>query len=224
MENSSVTNADIMNMPSKSLVEQIREQVLDRILTGQMKPNQAIQERPLSVELGVSRTPLREALRQLEGERYVGRREDGTLIVQGVTVQEILEVLRVRSLLEADAARAACGQLSADALLGLRQRLIAVRDSEQPDMAEHKLIDEELHSLIAQAGGGPLMQSIIAELKVRTRMFSMQRIPSRFKPVCEEHLALIDALLAEDAQKAEAASQKHIYNIRESIIQWLQRG
>lgn len=219
-----MTNAQIMNMPSKSLVEQIREQLLDRILTGQMKPNQAIQERPLSVELGVSRTPLREALRQLEGERYVGRREDGTLIVQGVTVQEILEVLRVRSLLEADAARAACGQLSADALLSLRQRLIAVRDAEQPDMAEHKLIDQELHSLIAQAGGGPLMQNIIADLKLRTRMFSMQRIPSRFKPVCAEHLALIDALIDEDPQKAESATQKHIYNIRESIIQWLQRG
>jgi DNA-binding GntR family transcriptional regulator len=219
-----VTNAEIVNMPSKRLVDQIREQILDRILTGQLKPNQLLQERPLSAELGVSRTPLREALRQLEGERYVGRREDNTLIVQGVTVQEILEVLRVRALLEADAARAACGQLSADQLLGLRQRLVAVRDAEKPDMAEHRLIDEELHGLIAKAGGGPLMQSMIADLKVRTRMFSMQRIPSRFKPVCEEHLALIDALLAEDPPAAEAATQKHIYNIRESIIQWLQRS
>jgi DNA-binding GntR family transcriptional regulator len=219
-----MTKAEVVSMPSRGLVQQIHEQLLDRILTGSLKPNQTLMERPLSVELGVSRTPLREALRHLEGERFVGRREDGTLFVQSVTVQEILEVLRIRSLLEADAARAACGQMSHDDLLQLRHRLIAVRDAEVPDMAEHGKIDAELHGLIAQAGGGPLMRKMIADLKLRTRMFSMQRIPSRFKPVCDEHLALIDALFTENAEAAAAATHLHLAGIRESIIQWLQKS
>ena len=208
----------------RGLVEQIREQIMDRILTGDLQPNQTLLERPLSVALGVSRTPLREALRQLEGERFVGRRDDGILFVQGITVQDFLEVLRIRSLLEADAARAACGQVSIDELILLRKRLVSNRDAEVPDLEEHKHIDDALHGLIAKAGGGRLMSAMIADLKLRTRMFSMDRIPSRFKPVCEEHLALIDALFAGNPDAAVAASQAHLASIRESIIQWLQKS
>lgn len=216
--------AQVLPLPTRGLVEQIHEELLDRILSGALQPHQALLERRLAAELGVSRTPLREALRQLEGERFVGRREDGTLFVQAITVQEILEVLRIRSLLEADAARMACGQLDIDALQALKKRLIAVRDAKKPDLEEHRLIDRQLHSMIAEVGGGALMRSMIADLRRRTQMFSMQRIPSRFKPVCDEHLALIDALCSGQAEAAALAAQIHLTNIRESIIQWLQNS
>lgn len=207
--------------PGRGLVDSVHQDLLDRILTGGLPPNQTLLERPLAASLGVSRTVLREALRQLEGQRFVGRRDDGSLFVRPITVEELLEVLHVRSLLEADAASRAAGHIEMSLLQGLRERLIAVQQAETPDLTEHDKIDEQLHGLIASAGGGEVLRSIIFDLRRRNKMFSMKRIPSRFGPVCIEHLAIIDALIEADPESAALAVRTHITNVRESIIQWL---
>lgn len=219
-----MNNAVNRAVPSRVLAETIHDDLLDRILTGALQPNQTLLERPLAFELGVSRTPLREALRQLEGERFVGRRDDGSLYVRAITIQEFLEVLHIRSLLEVDAASRAAGRIPAEDLAQLRARLVAVQNAPQHDLAQHQEIDEALHGVIASAGGNELMSTMIADLRRRTRIFSMQRIPERFGPVCAEHLAIIDALAEGDAAKAAEASRTHLYNIRESIIEWLKHS
>lgn len=219
-----MSNAVNSALPGRVLAESIHENLLDRILTGILQPNQTLMERPLAFELGVSRTPLREALRQLEGERFVGRRDDGSLYVRAITLQEFLEVLHVRSLLEADAAGRAAGRVPANDLAQLRERLVVVQSAAQHDLAEHQRIDEELHGMIASVGGNDLMRALIADLRRRTRMFSMQRIPERFGPVCAEHLAIIDALAKGDTEAAAEASKTHLTNVRESIIEWLKHS
>lgn len=219
-----MVEAQVIPLPGRGLVESIHEMLLDRILSGALQPHQTLLERPLAAELGVSRTPLREALRQLEGERFVGRRDDGSLYVRAITVQEFLEVLHIRSLLEADATGRAAGRIGAADLKALRARLIALKDAGEPDLAEHRRIDDTLHGMIAAEGGGDLMRGLIADLRRRTRMFSMQRMPERFGPVCAEHLAIIDALAAGDASAAAEASRTHFANIRESIIEWLKHS
>lgn len=219
-----MAEAQVIPLPGRGLVESIHETLLDRILSGTLQPNQTLLERPIAFELGVSRTPLREALRQLEGERFVGRRDDGSLYVRAITVQEFLEVLHIRSLLETDATGRAAGKIPAAQLAELRERLVALKAAGEPDIDEHRRIDEALHGMIAAQGGGDLMRNIIADLRRRTRMFSMQRMPERFGPVCVEHLAIIDALAAGDAHAAAEASRTHFANIRESIIEWLKRS
>ena len=151
--------------PGRGLVESIHEMLLDRILNGTLQPNQTLLERPLAFELGVSRTPLREALRQLEGERLIGRRNDGSLYVRAVTLQEFLEVLHIRSLLEADATGRAAGRLPPRQLADLRKRLLALQATDHPDIEKHRRLDDDLHDMIAAVGGGDLMRGIIADLR-----------------------------------------------------------
>jgi DNA-binding GntR family transcriptional regulator len=209
------------NLAGRGLVDSVHQELLERILSGDLPPNQTLLERPVAMSLGVSRTVLREALRQLEGQRFVGRRDDGSLFVRPITVEELLDVLHVRALLESDAASRAAGRLDIDMLRGLRDRVIAVRDAENPDLAEHDRIDGALHDLIAARGGGEVVRSVIFDMRRRNRMFSMKRIPSRFLAVCEEHLSILDALIAEKPEEAASAVRTHINNIRESVIQWL---
>jgi DNA-binding GntR family transcriptional regulator len=209
------------NLAGRGLVDSVHQELLEKILSGDLPPNQTLLERPVAMSLGVSRTVLREALRQLEGQRFVGRRDDGSLFVRPITVEELLDVLHVRTLLEGDAASRAAGRLDVDLLKQLRERLIAVRDAATPDIAEHDKIDGELHDLIASKGGGDVVRSIIFDMRRRNRMFSMKRIPSRFHAVCEEHLSIIDALIAENPEDAASAVRTHINNVRESVIQWL---
>jgi DNA-binding GntR family transcriptional regulator len=208
-------------LAARGLVDSVHQALLEQILSGELPPNQTLLERPVAMGLGVSRTVLREALRQLEGQRFVGRRSDGSLFVRPITVEELLDVLHVRALLESDAASRAVGRLDIDVLTKLRERVIAVRDAEHPDIAEHDQIDSILHDLIASRGGGEVVRSIIFDMRRRNRMFSMKRIPSRFHAVCEEHLSILDALIAEKPEEAASAVRTHLNNIRESVIQWL---
>jgi DNA-binding GntR family transcriptional regulator len=211
------------NPSGRGLVDSVHQDLLERILSGALPPNHTLLERPIAMSLGVSRTVLREALRQLEGQRFVGRRDDGSLYVRQITIQELLELLHARSLLEADAASRAIGHIDLSEVKRLRERLLLIRDAEVPDLVEHDQIDAELHELIAAAGGGEVVRSIIFDLRRRNRMFSMKRIPSRFTAVCAEHLAILDALIEGNAEASAAAVRNHITNVRESVIQWLKQ-
>jgi DNA-binding GntR family transcriptional regulator len=199
------------------------EAMLDLLVSAELRQGDPIQERALAAQLGFSRTPLREALHRLEGERILERRSNNRLYVRQITLQEILEALHVRRLLEPEAASRAAGQIPPDELQALRERVEALLVHNEPENPEHQILDGDLHGVIGKYCDNDMLSSMINELRRKTRMFSLKRLDRRLGPVCREHLAMIDALERGDAGEASVRTAQHIDNIREAIITKLAR-
>jgi DNA-binding GntR family transcriptional regulator len=200
------------------------ERVLDMIVSGQIKAGSIIRERQLAEVLQVSRTPLRDALLMLEGEGLLVRHEPRMLQVKYMTAEDYVQNLHVRRLLETEAARLATGRMDPDLLVQLRARLVMLMERAEPrdlpiDRGEHHLIDDELHDGIAGAAGNPQMAKIIRDLRRKTRMFDLRRMPERFIGSCREHVTLIDAMLRNNPDDAAAAMAEHIDQVKRSIIE-----
>ncbi|MFJ3058069.1 GntR family transcriptional regulator [Herbaspirillum sp. NPDC087042] len=211
-------SAGLAEAGGPSLGLQAYEALVDLILSRELKQGEAVQERALAGRLGISRTPLREAMHRLEGERVLERKGNGRLYVRLVTVQEIMEVLHVRRLLESDAAARAAGKLPAGVATELRARIDALMQRDDAADPEHQRLDGRLHGLITDHCDNQLLAGMILELRRKTRMFSLKRMDNRAHPTCLEHLAILEALEQGDGVAAAAATARHIDNIRQAII------
>jgi DNA-binding GntR family transcriptional regulator len=200
-----------------SLAVSAYEQLRSMLLSGGIGGGQVIQERRLAERLGLSRTPVREALGRLEGEGLL--RRDGRLLFSvSVSVPEVMEILAVRRLLEADAARAAAGQMPPAQIQSIRAAVLGMADPHAVTSDEHWANDDLLHLSIARASGNSLLLRLIRDLRQRTRMFGLRRIPSRFEAGKDEHLAVLDAIEAGNTDMAGARMQLHIDQAREAIL------
>jgi DNA-binding GntR family transcriptional regulator len=203
---------------SRSSVDLTYEAIMDMVVGGEFRPGDIVQERRLALRLGVSRTPVREALSRLEGERIFERRDDGVLAVRRMTVEGLMEVLHVRRLLEADAAARAAGKIPLDRIVALEVRIATLLAGGDPSAPDHAKINSDLHEMIAEHCGNALMVQMLATLRRSTGMFSMKRIPSRFGPASQEHMAILDALRRGDSEAAAEATRAHVDAARQSII------
>jgi DNA-binding GntR family transcriptional regulator len=189
------------------------------IHTGELRPNDLIMETHLSRQVNVSRTPLREAIRRLEGEKILERQRSGTLVVKSMSIEDLLHVWQIRYLLEGDAASRAAGQISVRVLKALRARTVSIKKN--PEAEDLRSVSHGLHTLIADASGNPMLASVIEDLRKRTQLLTVRRVPERIVKVCDEHLAIIDALVAGDGEEAKAAMQHHIEGVRAYILEKL---
>ena len=89
----------------RSLGQRAYDLLLGILLAGELRPNDVVMERRLAEKLGISRTPLREAIRRLEGEKLLERQKGGTIVVSPMSVEGFLNILSVRRLLEGEAVR-----------------------------------------------------------------------------------------------------------------------
>ncbi len=206
-----------MTQQEQSLTETAYEAILERILDGRLKPGSRLQERRLGDELSLSRTPVREALSRLENEELVTR-ESRVSVVRTITLQDFLEILHVRLLLETEAVGLACGHIPADELKQLKQRAAEISGASK---TEYAAFDNDLHGMILSYSGNRTLANIVGQLRKKTAMFNVGRIPERTGPVIHEHLAIIDALVEGNAEKARAAISTHLENVRASITNWI---
>jgi DNA-binding GntR family transcriptional regulator len=162
---------------------------------------------------------LREAVRRLEGERLLERQRNGALVVRALPIEEYMHILNVRRLVEGEAARLAAGRVPVVELQKLKDRIAeALNLPEDAITPEFAASDRDLHALIAQASGNPVLQQVVEDLRTRTAMFRFGRLPSRRATVCAEHLAIIDGLIAGDAQRAQQAMHDHVDQVRLTIL------
>ena len=189
------------------------------ILDGTLEPGTRLSEKKFADHLGVSRTPVREAIGQLVSEGLAKRIAGSAPVVSSVSLNEIMEILHVRSLLECEAARkAASSGKSTTELSDIRNKMQGFIDGPRPTAAEHSALDMRLHFILAEMAGSNLLLELIESLKVKTGMYDQGSIPDRLVPGCEEHIALIDAVIAKEPEAASAAMKLHLSNVRESII------
>lgn len=195
--------------------------ILAMILDRRLGPAEALAERPLAGALGVSRTPLREALRRLEGEGLLTRRADGSLTVPHLDLETTLDVLAVRRLLEPDAAASAVGRIEPAVIAALRDRVEALATVGDPQGEGRRALDTALHDAIGHACGNRVLAATVAELRRRTLLFATRRVPERLAAVCAEHLAILDALQQGNRDAVRAAMTAHIDATRAGLLRRL---
>jgi DNA-binding GntR family transcriptional regulator len=188
--------------------------------SGELRPNDVLMERRIAERLGISHTPLREAIRRLEGEKLLQRQAGGAIVVCPMTVEDFLNILSLRRLLEAEAAERAASSVPEKELLNFRARIMQIAAEEEPDWLAAQELGRELHLCIARSAGNSVLASVIEDMGKRTRLFIrfFMRITERRSQVCEEHLALINALLEHDGQSARACMERHIDSIRAYVL------
>jgi len=207
--------ADTAQTLSVSAFQRMKAMILD----GTLEPGTLLREKKFADQLGVSRTPVREAIGQLISEGLATRADGGTPVVSRVSLAEIMEILHVRSLLECEAAKkAALGPNTAERLAPIRAQITGFLQGPRPDAHIHSALDSHLHLEIARLAGSKLLVELIEGLKNKTRMFDQGFIPDRLMPGCHEHLAIIDAIAAQSPDAAAAAMHLHLANVREAII------
>lgn len=207
-------------MNEASLSERAMLAIRRMIFSGDLPGGTIVQDRKLAEQLGLSRTPVREALGRLAGEGYL-RREGRMLTVQGVSVEDVIEILATRRALEGETARLAAGRLPPDRLAAIRSAIEGMVEPRAVSHDHHWSVDDLVHLSIAEASGNRLMARLVKELRERTRIFGLSRIPRRFDPGKGEHLAILAAIERGDAAAATEAMQRHIDHARQGIIDLL---
>lgn len=220
------TGWGMLNVPDRRLALQAYERILDLIMTGAAKPGTLVNERRLADSLAMSRTPVRDALLMLESEGLLIRQGARGLQIRHVKVEDFIDVLQIRMLLEQETARIAAGRVPAEELAALTARLealLAAAGRGPTDRDEVRAVDDRLHGLIADAAGNEQMATIIRNLRRQTQIFDLKSVPERLPGTCREHLEIVRAVSDGNGEAAAAAMRVHIEGVRQSIVARLAR-
>jgi DNA-binding GntR family transcriptional regulator len=196
--------------------------LLGKILSHDLPGGTVIQERKLAQAMGVSRTPMRDALARLEGLGLLVRLTDRLLAVRVITLQDYLHSLDVRAMIEPQAAAHAARKIGEAEIAGLRGELDALSNHEGEGIEElHWRFDDLLHDTIAQKSGNPILREMIDAMRRYTKIFERQTVPLRGKPGIEDHRRILDALSAGRPEKVREAMADHIRNVRKRALDGL---
>lgn len=202
--------------------EAVYEVLRAQIIAGELSPRERLPEVELAATLGVSRTPIREALRLLLGEQLVERRATGGFQVSPLDIADIKGVYEVRSLLEGLLARDACERLTQDHLSTLRQqieRMSLLRDHDD----EVVKVGRQFHALIEEEAGNRWALQLLQQIRGhvdRYRTLST-RSAGRSAEAVAEHQAVYDALSARDPELAQTVMRDHVRRSGESALKAL---
>jgi DNA-binding GntR family transcriptional regulator len=210
-------NAGELVPETGGLVARLHGQLHEMLLTHEIPLGQPLSERQLSLHLGVSRTPLREALRRLEGEGFIERR-NGVLEVKRIMLEEFVDLLKIRRLLEVEAAGAAAGAIDPIRIAALRAKLAALLATENPENRQRIELDLELHRTICDHCGNRSMAELIEQLRRKSMLFARPPPPQDIREAIKEHARLLDALAEGDAAEARDAMADHIDTVLKNVL------
>jgi DNA-binding GntR family transcriptional regulator len=190
------------------------------IVTGRLQPNERLVESDLARSFGVSRTIIRVALARLEHEGLVEHERHRGARVRLVEMSEAVEILEARAVLEGLAVRQAAQRATASDVAELREILQGMsRLREADDLLAVSEENGRLHSRLLQIGGHATANRLIATLKSQMVRFQYRTIllPGRSELSLSEHQAIIDAVAAGDADRAESAMRTHLSHVAEAL-------
>jgi len=191
--------------------------IRDQIVTLKLRPGSVIEEARLRQELRLGRTPIREALQRLAHEKLVSFVPHRGIFVTDITITDLARLTEVRVELEGYAARLAAEQATPEqrqAVQQLRAELSALDN--EPDALIH--LDQRIHRLVYQASHNRFLEDVCEryfQLSLRLWFLALHRV--HLKAAVEEQREVLDAVLARDAPRAEAALRRHILEFEQEI-------
>lgn len=196
------------------------------ILKGELKPGERLMEIQLAQRLGVSRTPVREAIRKLELEGLVLMIPRKGAEVAEITIQDLEDVLEVRAALEELAVKDACDHITPEQLEELREANEEFEKVLQGnDLIAYVHADMHFHEIIYDATNNKRLLQILNNLREQMYRYRMEYMKDKrtHQRLLKEHAAIGQALRDHDKQKAGEAICIHIQNQKESIINSLKK-
>jgi DNA-binding GntR family transcriptional regulator len=191
------------------------------ILTGELKPGERLMEIHLADKLGVSRTPIREAIRKLELEGLVTMIPRRGAEVAQITEKSMNDVLEVRRALDALCAELACDRIDGEGLERLGDACGKFEEAiRTKDVKEIARADVALHDIIVQATGNQRLIQLVNNLSEQMYRYRFEYIKdtSQHETLVEEHKVIYESILRKDKETAAQAARIHIDNQEKAII------
>jgi DNA-binding GntR family transcriptional regulator len=207
-------------LPSGHRVDEAYRHLKTRIMSADLPPGASLNELEIAATLGTSRTPVREAIRKLEQDGLAMRYPNRGAIVTKLSITDVLEIWQLREILEPAACRLAVDRVSGGTLAAIERAFLDLREREMGPEAYEAFLraDVGLHDLIVHATGNATLQHVLAMLNERIAQIRLVTSPARFRHAVDEHLAVIAALKARDAQQAMDAMRRHLESARQSLV------
>jgi DNA-binding GntR family transcriptional regulator len=199
-----------------SLSEQAYARLRERILDRRIAAGSVLLEGKIAEELGISRTPMREALGRLAGEGLLVRRDARSYSVRTVGTKEYFDLMRSRELLECEAIALAVGRADETQLAALAGEVEALSSGQHAE-TEHWHFDDRLHLFIAEASGNVVLPHLIQQLRDDARLFRLHNPLHRQKEDQHEHREIIDALRRKDVEGARGAMRSHLRSLQNDV-------
>ena len=202
----------------RSQSELAYQRILDRVVSLEMPPGSVVNEARLREELGIGRTPIREALQRLARENLVRSIPHRGTFVTEVNITDLARITEVRVVLEAHAARLAAEKQS-NADRETIDGLLALLRGEVTDQRELMRLDRLIHRTVYRAARNPFLEATLERyfnLSLRLWYLVLDR-EVRLREAVDEHVELLRAILAGDGELAETIMRRHVIGFEREI-------
>jgi DNA-binding GntR family transcriptional regulator len=203
-----------------SLRGRVFNKIREDILSGKYSQNEELKENSIGVELGVSRTPVREALRQLELEGLVNIIPNKGAYVNGISEKDIHDIFIIRSYLEGLCAKWACEHITQEQLDELEEIVYLSEFHAKKDHHEQIVeLDSKFHQLIYEASNSKILDHVLSDFHQYVQRIRKITLASekRAADSNKEHTAILEAIKQRDGEKAERLAHEHIMNTIKNI-------
>ncbi len=203
-----------------SLADQVFEKLENDIIHGVYSRGEILTELKLVEQLGVSRTPIREALRRLEQERLIEESGKGSVVL-GITADDLLDIMNIREKIEGLSAYYACVNMTQEGIKEL-EHIVDLQDFyfSKWDVERLREADDMFHDAICELSRRNVLRDTLVPLHRKTRRYrktAMQE-QDRAQNSLKEHHAIFEALRSGDPDKAKAAMDYHIQRVKENML------
>jgi DNA-binding GntR family transcriptional regulator len=187
-----------------------------RIVNNELKPLEYLNERSLSQTLKISKTPIREAIQQLELNRFIVVVPNKGCFVSNISVEDIRAIFEIREIYECAAARIAAVRADVMQFIDLRNKKEIFDSGNVNDARNYLLTGDQIHTRIIESVGNTFLfdsYRTVLDHIIRIRVYFINRFGmKRLEETDQEHKNIVDAIVARDADGAETAMRMHLQN------------
>lgn len=208
-----------------SLHQELAEQIRELILAGDLQPGAKVPEKALCEAYGVSRTPLREALKVLASDGLITLEPNRGAWITKLTPEDLREVFPIMGALEALSGELACARIT-DAEIAAVEALHAemLQHFDAGNRPQYFRVNRAIHEAIMKAARNDTLTSQYRALALRVRQarYVASMTPQRWAQAIQDHEAIMDGLRARDGARLAAVLRAHLANKAETVLDWLE--
>lgn len=204
-----------------SLRGRVFHRIREDILSGKYKEHEELKEVAIGEELGVSRTPVREAFRQLELEGLIQMIPNKGAYVTGITTQDVRDIYMIRSYMEGLCARWAAEKISKEQLAEMEENIfLSEFHASKGHLEQMAELDNRFHEILYEACDSKMLEHLLRDfhqyvLRVRRKTLAENTRSSQSN---KEHRRIMEAIRERDGERAEKLANQHIVNAYENMV------